>query len=110
MGYYTYFQLETSDEGEMSTCPTCGGHVNLDHRTMIAKFLEDYDPFEESCKWYDWEDDMRRYSLLHPDVLFTISGEGEETGDIWKAYIKNGKVQEEVAEVQIAAFDPEKLE
>jgi hypothetical protein len=110
MGYSTYFQLETSDEGEYTECPTCGNKVVIDHRYGIRKYLDDYDPFEEQTRWYEWREDMTKYSKLHPDVLFTVSGEGEESGDIWKAYIKNGQIQEETAKIQIAAFDPDKLE
>jgi hypothetical protein len=40
-----------------------------------------------------------------PDVLFTLSGEGEESGDIWRKYYKNGKCQTTAAVIQLDDFD-----
>jgi hypothetical protein len=44
-------------------------------------------------KWYKHHTDMEKISKLYPDVKFTVNGEGEENGDIWKAYYLNGKSQ-----------------
>lgn len=46
--------------------------------------------FDET-KWYDYEADMRYISRLFPDTIILIHGEGEETGDLWNHYFKNGK-------------------
>jgi hypothetical protein len=47
----------------------------------------------QACKWYDHDQDMLEFSKVFPKVLFTLEGEGEEGGDLWKAYYKNGKQQ-----------------
>jgi len=109
MGYYTRYELTTSDYGKAHTCPTCGSKGVVNHMDLISKEL-DYNPFYDACKWYSWKEDMLKYSKQYPDVLFTLHGEGEETGDIWKAYIQNGKTQVEAATFQVASFDPSKLE
>ncbi|AXH69627.1 hypothetical protein HWB79_gp185 [Streptomyces phage LukeCage] len=55
----------------------------------LSRLLNDnYD----TMKWYDWEDDMASLSRDWPNVLFALSGEGEEPGDLWKAWVRNGKV------------------
>ena len=36
---------------------------------------------------------MLKYSKLHPELLFCITGEGEGSDDRWKHYFKNGKSQ-----------------
>lgn len=41
-------------------------------------------------KWYKWKEDMEHLSSLYPDKTFTVYGEGEEAGDIWRAFVKNG--------------------
>ena len=63
----------------------------------------------EPCKWYDWEISMRKISKEVPGVLFTLYGEGEESGDIWNAYLLNGKMHKENAQIVIPPFDKEKL-
>jgi hypothetical protein len=63
----------------------------------------------DAGKWYDHEADLLKLSKAHPHLLFTLEGEGEESGDIWKKYFCAGKIQTEKAAVIIAPFDPGKL-
>ncbi len=60
---------------------------------------------EDACKWYSHRKDMRDFSFRHPDVLFTLNGEGEESGDIWVEYYKGGKMQPCKAEIVLPDFD-----
>lgn len=46
----------------------------------------------------------------YKDVLFILDGEGEESGDIWKSYYKNGKTYRVEAEFTFPEFDDFKLE
>lgn len=64
----------------------------------------------DSLKWYEWPNDMKRVSELLPDLLFTLHGEGEETGDMWNAYFLGGKVHYAPAEVFFPPFDPNELQ
>jgi len=64
---------------------------------------------EQAAKWYTHADELIPFSEKYPNVLFTLSGEGEENDDIWKKYFLNGKVQVAKAEVRIPDFDPGKL-
>jgi len=52
----------------------------------------------ESAKWYDCLTDLRELSALLPNVWFVLHGYGEESGDIWRAYAKAGKVEKVKAE------------
>ena len=98
MGYYTSFSLEVDQNQE-----------------VIQKFREENDyasnafdengDTEESCKWYSHEEEIINFSKKHPNILFTLSGEGEESGDIWKMYVKNGVAQRAKAQVVIADVD-----
>ena len=56
-------------------------------------------------KWYDCEDDMINISKLYPNILFTVEGEGEESGDIWRQYFKNGKNHRIEPEIVWPEFD-----
>ena len=64
----------------------------------------------EECKWYRHEDDMKAFSLKHPEALFKISGEGEESLDLWCEYYKNGKVQVCKAIITFPQFNSDLLE
>ena len=95
MGYYTRFDgrvtgskvlldkfKEDAERGD-----TYGQYgSNLDDWTYGEFFGGD------SAKWYDWEKDMKELSSKYPHLLFELSGEGEEAGDMWKAWARNGKV------------------
>jgi hypothetical protein len=103
MGYYTRHNLEI---------------INGDN-DLIAEFrssseeaeyaIEDNGGSSDSSKWYRHEADLKAFSLIHPSVLFKLSGEGEESGDIWIEYYKNGKMQQCKANISFDDFDESKL-
>lgn len=94
MGYYTQHTLTVSDNDIMEHCE------RIERLSGYSELFEG-----ESCKWYDHENNMRSYSKDHPKVLFTLEGEGEESGDIWKEYYKDGKMQRCKAKIMFDAFD-----
>lgn len=107
MGYYTNYRLEWKPE------PGESNHeVDENVRAYVIKGLKLYlsdDGKMGNMKWYDWEDDMRRTSARFPNILFTLHGEGEETGDLWRAYFLNGKRQKCKAELVYPPFNREEL-
>lgn len=64
----------------------------------------------QDITWYKWKDDVKTVSLQFPDTVIEISGNGEEYGDIWKAYIKNGKAFVAEAKLVFEEFDESKLQ
>ena len=92
MGYYTRYELEIVRDSERAKdlidsadSVTIPGSYDLN----LSRLLNgNYD----TMKWYDWESDMASLSKDWPNVLFALSGEGEEPGDLWKAWVRNGKV------------------
>ena len=99
MGYITTFEL---------TVP------NAEVYAETVKSLTGYEWYAESSdvlmmqgKWYDWESNMRNLSRYHPLVLFELNGQGEDLGDLWRAYFKGGCMQR--IEPTFAAFDPSLL-
>jgi hypothetical protein len=63
----------------------------------------------ESCKWYNHDDDMITLSKQFPTVLFILKGEGEESGDLWIAYYQDGKYYRDNAKIVFPEFSEEKL-
>jgi hypothetical protein len=99
MGYYTYHTFSCDDpENEEKYKEELGEYT---------KYVDSL--FQEGVKWYDCDEDMREFSKRYPEVLFIIYGEGEEMGDIWELYTKNGKQQRCDAEVTIPEYDLEKM-
>lgn len=101
MGYYTRYKLKV----------VSGKDPNIDYEEEIGKASEygGGDLFEEEIKWYECDTDMKNFSKAHPDTLFQIDGEGEESGDIWRAYYKNGKSFRVQAKMTFEEFSEEKL-
>jgi hypothetical protein len=98
MGYYTRHEL-TIVSGDKST----------DHEKQISEAADYHSCFDDEIKWYDHVKDMKSYSLKYPDTVFCLEGEGEETGDIWKAYFKNGKMFKTKAIMTFESYDESKL-
>ena len=99
MGYYTKFELEVANGDDHKT----------DYEQEIRE-LSDYEYlFDDVVKWYNFEEDIRAYSKNHPNTVFELSGEGEESGDLWKAYFQNGKMQMCRAKIIYDEFDESKL-
>ena len=82
IGYYTKYDLE---------------HVKGADRDAVLSAIIDasgyHYPFEDTCKWYGYEDDMRKVSLMFPGAEIMISGNGEEAPDFWRAWFKDGKMK-----------------
>lgn len=102
MGYYTDYNLSFD--------------TSIDERQEVFDYIDetfgeyiDEDGYTNS-KWYHHVDNMRNVSIKFPDVLFTLSGEGEDNGDLWKKYFKNGKVQACYAEIVYPEFNENLME
>jgi hypothetical protein len=100
MGYYTRHTLEIIEGNDYIT----------DYIQEIAKLADYTNLFDDGCKWYDHEKDMRKYSKNHPNTVFKLSGEGEETGDLWHEYYLNGKMQRAKAVITFDKYDADKLQ
>lgn len=78
MGYSTSYEL------------TAFG-VERDEATTELEDIVGNDPLSDSCKWYEHDEDMLKLAKRFPDAVFMLSGEGEEAGDVWRAYYKHGE-------------------
>lgn len=109
MGYNTYFQLDTIPENA---------------KEEVARFIENYDGYDfsdikyacgddlyggDTCKWYDHVRDMKELSLRLPGITFKLKGEGEEPGDLWYQYFRDGKTQLCKAKITFDEYDENKL-
>ena len=80
MGYYTHHTLSIQPSVPAGFSDRFEQVTGYDFETLS----------DDPIKWYDSDEDMKRLSAEFPDYLFTLEGEGEESGDIWKANYYRG--------------------
>jgi hypothetical protein len=104
LGYYTDFTLEFQTNDDLEK-------VRIEQEIEKSPYMHNaYAENGDSQKWYDYEEEMQAFSRAFPDVLFTLSGIGEEQGDVWTKYFLNGKMQEcRAVLTHNPVFDKEKL-
>lgn len=121
MGYYTNYDLEVEEQIVLK--PVKGVDANGLPATIFVKETYDVERFKreladiagyehifgDDVKWYGHEKDMRDYSRKYPEVVFKLKGKGEETGDLWVKYFKNGKMQSCKARIEYDPFDEKKM-
>lgn len=92
MGYETRFLLTHDSDVELDLIDAQYYHIEYDEET-------------DGIKWYDHHADMMAHSAKYPEVTFTLSGEGDESGDMWLAVYRGGEVIEEKRGSNIYAFE-----
>lgn len=101
MGYYTHFELSVSGPSEFiaefQLLADTEDPVWSEYNDKISDWA--YGNDWDSRKWYGWKDDLASVSKQYPYLLFEITGEGEENGDIWHAWGRNGNVHVEKAKI-----------
>ena len=135
MGYYTYYELsidnsqvkgqfEKKKQSEIEEIQQSNISDELKKRLIndvekmyetsivtqndVVNFLT-FNPFDGQRKWYEHTEHMCRVSKEYSNVLFILTGNGEEPEDMWVKYFMNGKVQIEKAVITYGKFDPKKL-
>jgi hypothetical protein len=105
MGYETNYKLKIHS-AEKQECQAQAEEA-LERDGNLSEFFFGN---ADSCTWYFHEDDMKALSTNHPRVVFLLEGEGEESGDIWRKFFKNGRMQRENAQIIFGEFNEEKLQ
>lgn len=88
MGYRSYYTLtiEPDEDGAIME--------QLREENEEARYaFDDTGTAQDETSWYESDEEMKAFSLKHPDVLFTMFREGEEWDDRSYTYYKNGKMQ-----------------
>lgn len=93
MCYFIRFNLEWSSCGgaEVTSEQIFDALKEIDADLFYGSEETLYDLLCEEMKWYEYNEDMVALSKMFPDTLFELYGEGEDSEDIWKLTVKNGK-------------------
>lgn len=102
MGYYTDYLLKTEWMPEKVDLQSFDTMI---YEMLVTALLENKDAVYafgekmayadgegQNTRWYDHEKDFIALSKQFPDVLFTLDGEGEEAGDIWRKFFYRGEM------------------
>lgn len=107
MGYYTYYQVSWDKHSDESIDQAIEKKFNEVTGAGEDTFSWDYDVWDSGdkyalmfqAKWYDWEEDICKLSMAYPDIVFEVSGDGEESEDFWKSVWKDGCYEYHAAEI-----------
>jgi hypothetical protein len=109
MGYYTDFRLSVEGSGPVYDKLMAEKDKVIispgDYDWNFGRWISDH--YSENAKWYDWEDDMKSLSSEWPNVLFILEGSGENPGDMWKAWFRNGAMHKIEAKIVFETIDPQ---
>jgi hypothetical protein len=110
MGYNTRYELSAIAPGGGTDLKAIKGIVDQHDEQYDGPYALDQDgsPYNDST-WYDYHEDMKRYSRAFPDHIFILKMDGEEPGDHRLSYYKNGRAQEAKITWAFESYDPEKL-
>lgn len=108
MGYYTVYKGSVTGKGVLldAFCEAADREETFGtYGLLLSDWLDEYINGGESMKWYDWQSDCKELSAKYPNLLFTLNGEGEESGDIWRAYFRSGQVFVQQAQLVFPKVD-----
>jgi len=110
VGYYSDFEVSVSglkgkDEAEWFEFKAKkaiqytfenGFHCNIADGSGHFRITE--------AKWYDCDKDLLDLSLAFPHLLIEVYGQGEESGDVWKARYRNGEGEKATSTIVFEKF------
>ena len=104
MGYFTCHTLTVDGKADKIIIE------DLRYSCEQANFALNSDgSCSEESKWYDADEHLKAFSCKYPEKVFCLHGEGEDPGDVWNTYYKNGKMQHCPAIVMFEPYNENKL-
>lgn len=89
MGYYTHHTITKKNDGPYEELD----EDELKALEAVASYSQDtYTGCGESVKWYDCDEDMKKFSAgQDPKTVYRVYGVGEESDDVWVMWFSNGR-------------------
>ncbi len=110
VGYYTDFilRLQSDDSDSLDKFIFSRDTSFFYGKGLKGFYYNTYEDhyFKNEVKWYDWKEEMIALSAKYPDILFELTGVGEEYPDIWRYFFKAGKIQGGEAKISYPEYDP----
>lgn len=111
MGYMTDYEVEAgpfeTEEAaeffEFKAQKTIGYSIDVSiSPSMNGRYFVTFEL--NDAKWYNWGNDLEALSRAFPNITIDVEGDGEETGDQWKARFRNGSYEKVEAIVTFPDF------
>lgn len=89
--------------------------LELSMRKSWCKFMEGWiyrlykTAYPVNEEWFNYHNDMLKFSKLHPDILFTLKGADLDMDEFWIIYYKNGRFQRGIGELVYPEFNEDNL-
>lgn len=124
MGYYTTYEFGTKDNKAYKAKDIASYMKEQYDKSNRNKFypfhrefegwmlnedIFDFEMYTDEVKWYYHDEEMLELSKQFPETVFYLYGVGEENGDLWYKYYKNGKSQFCPATITYESYDESKL-
>lgn len=109
MGYTTTFKLSSNanpDDYELRDKIVTALEKESKYDHWYFPSYEEGKIVNSDISWYSHMEDMVRLSMLFPTITFELEGEGEDQGDHWKAYFKDGLSVKYNAIITFPLFNP----
>lgn len=102
MGYYTGYNIvvKKTDRSMWTHSEIEALIADMKEPRIFGYAVNDYDDSfadgslhffgNDIVKWYSCEEDMIALSQKHPECVFCVTGDGEDSDDFWKQYFYNG--------------------
>lgn len=93
MGYLTKFTLTLPDHLTQAQVDFIFDTDSIDKTPFSSTFYgRGHSRSSEQIKWYpsQYEKELTQLSKMFPGVLFILDGIGEDSGDLWRMFFKNG--------------------
>ena len=93
MGYHTYYTLSYfgSPEDEQALQDFQPDQEDFTYPPDFIKGM--IESGYNEAKWYDWEKDMKTLAHKFPNITFALTGDGEDSGDVWEWRGKGDKYE-----------------
>lgn len=103
MGYYTNFHMEILDKDNELIDPNSVNYNKFRDAFNAIFYGHIYDPESDTdyleyfldwyeAKWYEHDEDMRKFVEQFPEYKFVLEGRGEEREDWWVHWWEDGKL------------------
>lgn len=94
MGYYSTFEVIETDLSDPHKILNDFSDNSWDGSPGFSYYSDNSIHSYDSAKWYDWLTDLGQLARLYPDSHLVMERRGEESPDISRVIVKNGKAVE----------------